>query len=138
MKAFCWVFQFLSAFLIVLYKLFFLLPFVSIIFDNLFPNLPHAVRNIVCDFRRWLQAVFHVSDGLKPSYMESAIKFNLCQENVEPIPSSRNSDQLCQSGSGPNELANDLEVDMSEGMAFEMFGISHSSDEVKVPFNQIC
>ena len=90
------------------------------------------------DFRRWLQAVFHFSDGLKPSFTESAIKFDLCQENVEPISSSRNSDQLCQSENCAKELANDLEVDMSEGMAFEMFGISHSSDEVKFPFYLIC
>lgn len=90
--------------------------------------------NIVCDFRRWLQAVFHFSDGLKSSYTESAIKFDLCQGNVEPISSSRNSDQLCRSEeNSAKELANDFEVDMSEGMAFEMFGISHSSDEVKFP-----
>lgn len=87
-------------------------------------------REIVMN-RRWLQAVFHFSDGLKSSYTESAIKFDLCQGNVEPISSSRNSDQLCRSEeNSAKELANDFEVDMSEGMAFEMFGISHSSDEI--------
>lgn len=87
-------------------------------------------REIVMN-RRWLQAVFHFSDGLKSSYTESAIKFDLCQGNVEPISSSRNSDQLCRSEEdSAKELANDFEVDMSEGMAFEMFGISHSSDEI--------
>ncbi|CBI25655.3 hypothetical protein VitviT2T_024580 [Vitis vinifera] len=87
-------------------------------------------REIVMN-RRWLQAVFHSSDGLKSSYTESAFKFDLCQGNVEPISSSRNSDQLCRSEeNSAKELANDFEVDMSEGMAFEMFGISHSSDEI--------
>ncbi|RVW88263.1 hypothetical protein CK203_038707 [Vitis vinifera] len=96
--------------------------------------IPQEDMNIVCDFRRWLQAVFHSSDGLKSSYTESAFKFDLCQGNVEPISSSRNSDQLCRSEeNSAKELANDFEVDMSEGMAFEMFGISHSSDEVKFP-----
>ena len=110
------------------------IAFVFLIFENVFPILPHADMNIVCDFRRWLQAVFHFSDGLKSSYTESAIKFDLCQGNVEPISSSRNSDQLCRSEeNSAKELANDFEVDMSEGMAFEMFGISHSSDEVKFP-----
>ncbi|XP_019053883.1 PREDICTED: uncharacterized protein LOC104600653 isoform X2 [Nelumbo nucifera] len=69
--------------------------------------------------RRWIQAVFCFSDGSNPSYiLESgngpdvlnASKFN----NVN----------------SKKESANDLDIDISDGIVAEMFGISPSMDEI--------
>ncbi|BBG95073.1 S-adenosyl-L-methionine-dependent methyltransferases superfamily protein [Prunus dulcis] len=70
--------------------------------------------------RRWVQAVFRLSDGTNSSTnAEAAIRVNhLGQEKIE----------LDVNGNILMQPENDLEVDMSDGVAAEMFGISPSSD----------
>lgn len=92
------------------------------------------MMNIVCDFRRWIQAVFHLSNGLTSSRTESTVEVELFRGNGKSDFLFGNLDLVRQSEeNNAKELANDFEVDMSEGMAFEMFGMSHSSREVKIP-----
>eukprot|EP00258_Populus_trichocarpa_P042347 XP_024458366.1 uncharacterized protein LOC7470683 isoform X2 [Populus trichocarpa] len=75
-------------------------------------------REIVMN-RRWIQAVFRFSDSSNYSVSkESAIKEALCQENVKS--NVKESTSQCPS--------NNFEIDMSEGVASEMFGISPSND----------
>ncbi|KAK9273661.1 hypothetical protein L1049_018471 [Liquidambar formosana] len=77
-------------------------------------------REIVMN-RRWMQAVFRILDVVNSSITEPAINIDLlCEENVE----------LEVKENTLTEHANDFEVDMSEGLAVEMFGISPSSDEI--------
>lgn len=73
------------------------------------------------DFRRWIQAVFRFSDFSNSCLSKkAAIKENLTgQENAEPKVKASTS--------------NSIEVDISDGLAAEMFGILPSLDsEVNV------
>jgi hypothetical protein len=80
-------------------------------------------RAIFPDFRRWIQAVFRFSDSSNYSVSkESAIKEALCQENVKSNVKESTSQYP----------SNNFEIDMSEGVAAEMFGISPSND------NEVC
>ncbi|CAK7352894.1 unnamed protein product [Dovyalis caffra] len=75
-------------------------------------------REIVMN-RRWIQAVFRFSDSSNKSVSkEPAIMEDLSQENVKS--NVKESMSQCHS--------NNFEVDMSEGVAAEMFGISLSND----------
>lgn len=78
----------------------------------------------VCDFRRWIQAVFRLSDDVNSSSsMEAALKKEFPgQEYIRPKV-----EEITVMG-----LVDDSEVDISEGVAVDMFGISPSNDnEVK-------
>ncbi|XP_044487776.1 uncharacterized protein LOC123212703 isoform X3 [Mangifera indica] len=70
--------------------------------------------------RRWVQAVFCFSDGLNSSFHEeTSSKVDLIgQEVLEP-----------HSAENALGLVNNFEVDISEGLAFDMFGISPSDDK---------
>ncbi|GKV03643.1 hypothetical protein SLEP1_g15916 [Rubroshorea leprosula] len=72
-------------------------------------------RDLVMN-RRWVQAVFRSSDGINTySCTEAPAKTNLCAlENTEPKVNGNTADESMKS----------FEVDISEGMAVEMFGIS--------------
>lgn len=72
------------------------------------------------DCRRWVQAVFCFSDGLNSSFHEeTSSKVDLIgQEVLEP-----------HSAENALGLVNNFEVDISEGLAFDMFGISPSDDK---------
>lgn len=64
---------------------------------------------IVFNFRRWIQAVFHISDGINLSANNEAgvqVKENVLKDAGENV-----------------------EVDLSEGFAAEMFGSSPSHDK---------
>lgn len=81
----------------------------------------------MCDFRRWVQAVFCSSSGVNSSSKEASVKVDISnQETVD----------LGAASIALEESVNNSEVDISEGLAFEMFGISPSEDnEVNVcPF----
>ncbi|KAF8388787.1 hypothetical protein HHK36_025467 [Tetracentron sinense] len=74
--------------------------------------------------RRWIQAVFCFSDGLSSCITESGNKVDLLsQEKNEP---------KLNNGNTLKEPANDFEVDISESIAIEMFGISPSIDEASL------
>lgn len=79
----------------------------------------------VChDSRRWIQAVFrHSDDANSSSSMEASVKIDLPgEEYIEPKVR----------GNALMEVVNNFDVDMSEGVAVDMFGISPSNDiEVK-------
>ncbi|XP_021655795.2 uncharacterized protein LOC110646608 isoform X2 [Hevea brasiliensis] len=70
--------------------------------------------------RRWIQAVFRFSDMSNSCFSKkAAIKENLLgQENVEPKVKENTS----------KKTLNSIEVDISEGLAAEMFGILPSLD----------
>ncbi|GLT25602.1 hypothetical protein SLA2020_007230 [Shorea laevis] len=76
-------------------------------------------RDLVMN-RRWVQAVFRSSDGINTySSTEAPAKRNLCAlENTEPKVNGNTADESMKS----------FEVDISEGMAVEMFGISTTDD----------
>lgn len=71
-------------------------------------------------FRRWVQAVFHISDGSN---------YSSCKEAV-PKANYLVSDNVDQKVKENNEkgLVNDSAIDLSEGVAFDMFGISPSGE----------
>lgn len=77
-----------------------------------------------CDFRRWVQAVFCSSGGVTSSCKEASIEVDIFnQEIIEPQVAANTL----------KEPMNDSEVDLSEGVAFEMFGLLSSEDnEVKL------
>lgn len=82
--------------------------------------LPEGIV-LPCYFRRWVQAVFRYTDRVNYSpCSEAPTEVDLCcQENVQP------KDDL--------EPVKDFVVDMSEGMAVEMFGVPTTNDnEVKI------
>ncbi|KAJ6994647.1 hypothetical protein NC653_017452 [Populus alba x Populus x berolinensis] len=82
-------------------------------------------REIVMN-RRWIQAVFRFSDSSNYSVSkESAIKEALCQENVKSNVKESTSQYP----------SNNFEIDMSEGVAAEMFGISPSNDNEVIHVN---
>ncbi|KAL6984522.1 hypothetical protein U1Q18_017899 [Sarracenia purpurea var. burkii] len=77
-------------------------------------------REIVMN-RRWVQAAFRLNDA---TYLS-------CTKSGNEVP------LYCKEGSIPElkeiileEPVNDYQIDMSEGMGVEMFGISISNDEV--------
>ncbi|XP_037492908.1 uncharacterized protein LOC105638120 isoform X2 [Jatropha curcas] len=76
--------------------------------------------------RRWVQAVFRYSDISKSSFCEkSPVKENtLDQGNTEPKVKETTS----------KETMDNVEVDMSEGLAAEMFGVlpSHGNEAIDV------
>lgn len=78
----------------------------------------------VCDFRRWIQAVFRLSDDVNSSSStEAALKKQFPgQEYIQP----KVEDNPVMG------LVDNSEIDISEGVAVDMFGISPSNDnEVK-------
>ena len=77
----------------------------------------------VChDSRRWIQAVFcHSDDASSSSSMEASVKIDLPgEEYIEPKVRENTL----------TEVVNNFDVDMSEGVAVDMFGISPSNDNV--------
>ncbi|KAJ7958379.1 Methyltransferase [Quillaja saponaria] len=77
--------------------------------------------------RRWIQAVFHIADGAKSSScIETAQEAAfLDQENVKPEVKKNVLDRV----------VNNSEIDISEGVAADMFGISPSSDNEIININ---
>lgn len=77
--------------------------------------------------RRWIQAVFRHSDDVNSSSsMEASVKIDFPgEEYIEPKVK----------GNTLTGLVNNFEVDMSEGVAVDMFGISPSSDNEIVVVN---
>ncbi|KAL5783470.1 hypothetical protein ACOSP7_008499 [Xanthoceras sorbifolium] len=77
--------------------------------------------------RRWVQAVFRVTDGLNTSSCnEASVKVNLLgQENVKREIAVN----------ALKESVNNFEVDLSESLASEMFGISSSEDNEIIEVN---
>lgn len=73
-----------------------------------------------CGFRRWVQAVFRVGSGKSGGKTESKVKF-LGKDNDKPEIQKV----------ALEDSANETEVDISEGMALEMFGISSPKEEVQ-------
>lgn len=76
----------------------------------------YLVVQIFLNFRRWVQAVFRISDGINLSTKtedSNKVKENMLKDAVDNV-----------------------EVDMSDGFAAEMFG-SSASDENEVRFD-IC
>ncbi|XP_031278923.1 uncharacterized protein LOC116137379 [Pistacia vera] len=77
--------------------------------------------------RRWVQAVFRFSDGMNSSFCEETSgKANLIGQEVVD-PHAAESDLK-----GP---VNNFEVDISDGLAFDMFGISPSEDKEMIEVN---
>ncbi|KAF3964720.1 hypothetical protein CMV_011014 [Castanea mollissima] len=77
--------------------------------------------------RRWIQAVFrHSDDANSSSSMEASVKIDLPgEEYIEPKVR----------GNTLTEVVNNFDVDMSEGVAVDMFGISPSNDNETVVVN---
>lgn len=69
-------------------------------------------------FRRWVQAVFRVSDGSNSSSSKEAQTNHLDNDNIDREIKQTNL----------NGGLNDSAIDLSEGVAFDMFGISPSSE----------
>ncbi|OMO86528.1 Methyltransferase type 12 [Corchorus olitorius] len=84
-------------------------------------QVENRARELVMN-RRWVQAVFHFSDCVTPSPdSEAPSKVDpCCLENVEPKTDL--------------EPGNDFVVDMSEGMAVEMFGVTTAIDNEVIEF----
>lgn len=83
-----------------------------------FKQVENRSRELVMN-RRWVQAVFRVGSGISGGKTESKVKF-LGKDNGKPeIPKIVLEDS-----------ANETEVDISEGMALEMFGISSPKEEI--------
>lgn len=82
----------------------------------LIPSCPIVMSH----FRRWIQAVFQYSDRLGSSLSkEAAIKKGLLhQANVEHKDKESTS----------KDPSDNFEIDMSEGLAAQMFGILTSND----------
>lgn len=74
----------------------------------------------ICDLRRWVQAVFSLSEFAIP---EAKLRAGFPgQVKTEPRPKENHSDMP----------VNDFELDFSEGVAIDMFGIPPSQD------NEVC
>lgn len=71
------------------------------------------------DYRRWVQAVFHLSSLSYASITQSEIELQLLSKD-----SSKCDNRVI-------EPATESEIDMSEGI-MEMFGMSNSNNEVKI------
>ncbi|XVE53875.1 hypothetical protein DITRI_Ditri03aG0036800 [Diplodiscus trichospermus] len=78
-------------------------------------QVENRARELVMN-RRWVQAVFRFSDSVEYSpCSEASTKVDLCcEENVQPKANT--------------EPIKDFVVDMSEGMAIEMFGVPTTND----------
>lgn len=82
--------------------------------------LPDRVVIINFDSRRWVQAVFCLSDGTNPSNnSEGAIRIDHPDQDKMELNVKKNI---------LKKPEKDLEVDMSDGVAAEMFGLPTSSD----------
>lgn len=77
-------------------------------------------------FRRWVQAVFRVSDSSKLLSSQKAEANNLDGDNVDKEIKQNNF----------NGGLNDSAVDLSEGVAIDMFGVLPSS-EYEVRFSPL-
>ncbi|XP_057957815.1 uncharacterized protein LOC131150836 [Malania oleifera] len=75
--------------------------------------------------RRWIQAVFHFLDGARTT--PSTVLVNKVDhvENIGPEVE----------GDSSKEHARDFEIDMSEGLAVEMFGTLPSNEIIEVPLS---
>ncbi|GAB4854463.1 hypothetical protein Ancab_023047 [Ancistrocladus abbreviatus] len=71
--------------------------------------------------RRWIQAVFGLSRSVNGSCTALSVKKNLLEEGH--LENEVKKSSLIES-------ATEMEIDISEGMAIEMFGISPSDDEI--------
>lgn len=71
------------------------------------------------DFRRWVQAVFHLKILNYSSITEAETKLQLLSKE-----SSKSDNRVIEPATEP-------EIDMSEGI-IEMFGMSNSNNEVKI------
>lgn len=76
---------------------------------------------VLCDYRRWVQAVFRVKGTNCLSNTQIETKVDLHSKDSPKPETEKNT---------LKELENGLEIDLSEGMAADMFGISPSTDEV--------
>lgn len=83
-----------------------------------FKKVENRSRELVMN-RRWVQAVFRVGSGISGGKTESKVKFLGKDNDVPEIPKVILEDS-----------ANETEVDISEGMALEMFGISSPKEEI--------
>ncbi|ESW33712.1 hypothetical protein PHAVU_001G092600 [Phaseolus vulgaris] len=75
--------------------------------------------------RRWVQAVFRVSDSSNLSSSQEAEACNLDGDNVDKEIKQNNL----------NDGLNDSAVDLSEGVAFDMFGVLPSSEYEIIEIN---
>lgn len=75
-------------------------------------------------FRRWIQAVFCFIDTQNPSFGNSGNKDLCCSQKLDDIKPDNNA-TLGESGNGS-------EVDLSESIAVEIFGMEQSYDEVRL------
>ncbi|KAA8546213.1 hypothetical protein F0562_003048 [Nyssa sinensis] len=100
----------------------------SLFKENGFDTEEHALcckqvenrsREIVMN-RRWVQAVFRLNGANLLSITKATVKADVCKEN--------NKHEVKENT--PREPVNDFELDMSEGIAVEMFGISPSNNEI--------
>lgn len=90
------------------------------VFVLLINLLPDRVVIINFDSRRWVQAVFCLSDGTNSSNnSEAAIRID--HPGQDKMELNVNENIL-------KKPVKDLEVDMSDGVAAEMFGLPTSSD----------
>lgn len=83
-----------------------------------FKKVENRSRELVMN-RRWVQAVFRVGSGISGGKTESKVKFLGKDSDVPEIPKVILEDS-----------ANETEVDISEGMALDMFGVSSPKEEI--------
>uniref|UniRef100_A0A5B7BJR0 Methyltransferase type 12 domain-containing protein n=1 Tax=Davidia involucrata TaxID=16924 RepID=A0A5B7BJR0_DAVIN len=100
----------------------------SLFKENGFDTEEHALcckqvenrsREIVMN-RRWVQAVFRLNGANFLSSTKATAEADLCKQSTKREVKENTS----------KEPMNDFELDMSEGVAVEMFGVSPSSDEI--------
>lgn len=88
-------------------------------------NLFSLASSLFGGFRRWVQAVFHISDGSNSSSSKEAVP-------KASYLDSDNNDQKVKEDN-VNGLVNDSTIDLSHGVAFDMFGVSPSvENEVRL------
>ncbi|XP_068635277.1 uncharacterized protein [Aristolochia californica] len=92
-------------------------------------QVENRAREIVMN-RRWIQAVFSL-DGLKSSASPNAKKVMETQTPESSRSLMRNADA--------KETSNGVEIDISESIVFDMFGLSQSTDELMdINLKNIC
>lgn len=110
----------------------FLFPIIHCIFFN--PLLTVSILfyspALFGGFRRWVQAVFRVSDGSNSSSSKEGEANHLDGDDIDKVIQQNNL----------NDGLNDSAIDMSEGVAADMFGVLPSSEyEVRLsPFVGFC
>ncbi|KAH9805225.1 methyltransferase 12 domain-containing protein [Citrus sinensis] len=88
-------------------------------------QVENRARELVMN-RRWVQAVFCSSGGATSSSEEASVRVDIFnQAIIEPDVAANTL----------KEPMNDSEVDMSEGVAFEMFGLSSFEDNEMIEVN---